>query len=436
MRALDLILLLQILVNYEYVLTQNCLSPDGAAGHCINFRKCNFIVNLIIQLQQKQDDGVLNYLKKSICGQDGQDPMVCCPALVFASLTGSYTSSPQTSASPGAIVFGPVTTQRTTSNGSSSSPIFSVPPSPTPQPSPPLSSGTGSLVFGPVTNQNSLPGSPTTAIPTTTSSGPILNILPTNDANKCGMTYALKSRIVGGQTAVPGSYPWLAALGYNITNTTTKISTTQFLCGGTLITQRHVLSAAHCIISTLISARLGAYDITQSPDGYNTIDSNVVTPYVHELYNPQKITYDISIIKLDRILPITSYIRPACIPLTDAVKYRDYTGNYGWVAGWGSTSFGGPSSAILQEVQLPVVALADCAFNYKLYFPNQVFDNNILCAGYPQGGKVRNLNEVVSKNKFKYISTFSTLTKYKKISHISLIDFLLCLHVDRLVNTI
>ena len=40
---------------------------------------------------------------------------------------------------------------------------------------------------------------------------------------------------------------------------------------------------------------------------------------------------------------------------------------------------------LFQEVQLPVVALADCAFNYKLYFPNQVFDNNILCAGYPQG---------------------------------------------------
>lgn len=62
--------------NYYQILAQNCLSPDGAAGYCINFRKCNFIVNLIIQLQQKQDDAVLNYLKKSICGQDGQDPMV------------------------------------------------------------------------------------------------------------------------------------------------------------------------------------------------------------------------------------------------------------------------------------------------------------------------------------------------------------------------
>ena len=134
-----------------------------------------------------------------------------------------------------------------------------------------------------------------------------------------------------GQTATPNSYPWLAALGYNITNSTTRISTTQFLCGSTLITQRHLVSAAHCIISTLLLARLGAFDITQTPDGVNTIDANVVATYVHEFYDSRRITNDISIIKLDRILQMTNSIRPICLPLSDAMRYKDFTGMMGWV---------------------------------------------------------------------------------------------------------
>lgn len=42
---------------------------------------------------------------------------------------------------------------------------------------------------------------------------------------------------------------------------------------------------------------------------------------------------------------------------------------------------------LFKEVQLPVVSTAECEFNYRLYFPNQVFDNRVLCAGFSQGGK-------------------------------------------------
>lgn len=91
------------------------------------------------------------------------------------------------------------------------------------------------------------------------------------------------------------------------------------------------MSAAHCAISTLLLARLGAYDITTPPDGYNTIDAYVTAVYVHELYDSKRITNDISIMKLDRTLPITSYIRPICIPLSDELRYKDYTGMFGWV---------------------------------------------------------------------------------------------------------
>uniref|UniRef100_A0AAG5CUG6 Peptidase S1 domain-containing protein n=1 Tax=Anopheles atroparvus TaxID=41427 RepID=A0AAG5CUG6_ANOAO len=41
----------------------------------------------------------------------------------------------------------------------------------------------------------------------------------------------------------------------------------------------------------------------------------------------------------------------------------------------------------LQEAQVVVLPVDQCAFNYKLYFPNQVFDDTVMCAGFPQGGK-------------------------------------------------
>ncbi|CRK92496.1 CLUMA_CG006050, isoform A, partial [Clunio marinus] len=209
-------------------------------------------------------------------------------------------------------------------------------------------------------------------------SGPIINRLPTITEDKCGISDSIRSRIVGGSDAPRGAYPWLAALGY-------KTPTLRFLCGGSLITQKHVLSAAHCILDNLIKVRLGAHDINSTTEG--SIDVGIEKTFVHKDYDSKFIMNDISMLRLDRIIKITNSIKPICIPLTDSLITRNYTGSRAWVAGWGSTSFRGPGSRILQEVQLPVIAKSTCEFNYRLYFPNQVFNNKILCAGYPGGGK-------------------------------------------------
>lgn len=71
--------------------------------------------------------------------------------------------------------------------------------------------------------------------------------------------------------------------------------------------------------------RLGAYDITSNTEG--AIDVKIEAKSVHESYDPKFITNDISMIRLDRIVNITSLIRPICIPLTDTLINRDYAGS-------------------------------------------------------------------------------------------------------------
>lgn len=86
------------------------------------------------------------------------------------------------------------------------------------------------------------------------------------------------------------------------------------------------MSAGHCIISQLSLVRLGAYDLTLPADNVNVIDSSIIAHYVHEQYNAQSISFDISILKLEKTLALTNFVRPACIPYLEPLKSKDYTG--------------------------------------------------------------------------------------------------------------
>ena len=56
--------------------------------------------------------------------------------------------------------------------------------------------------------------------------------------------YCLNSyRIVGGEEAPVGQYPWLALLGYSSENTGFR----GWRCGGALIGEKYILTAAHCV---------------------------------------------------------------------------------------------------------------------------------------------------------------------------------------------
>ena len=56
--------------------------------------------------------------------------------------------------------------------------------------------------------------------------------------------FDVDSRIVGGEEAPIGAYPWLALLGFSLRNSGTNI---QWKCGGAIIGDKYILTAAHCV---------------------------------------------------------------------------------------------------------------------------------------------------------------------------------------------
>uniref|UniRef100_A0A8W7PU71 CLIP domain-containing serine protease n=1 Tax=Anopheles coluzzii TaxID=1518534 RepID=A0A8W7PU71_ANOCL len=324
----------------------SCLTPNAQNGICIVYVNCDFILQLLIRNANLRDPAIENYVAQSVCGYSDVTPMVCCPTFRFAhqdsNTTSSFTNPPTVTTAPGSFFFAAVS-----------------------------SSGAGSSTAG-----------PTTVTPSSTGS----NRLPTNDADRCGMSNGTHTRVVGGVDAQLNAWPWMAALGYRSTSFELNAGP-RFLCGGTLITTLHVLTVAHCIQTALYFVRLGEHDITSDQDGANPVDIYIQRWVVHERYDEKKIYNDIALVLLQKSVTITEAVRPICLPLEAKQRTKDLTYYAPFIAGWGAVGYNGPTAARLQEAQVVVLPVDQCAFNYKLYFPGQIFDDTVLCAGFPQGGK-------------------------------------------------
>ncbi|XP_068215843.1 coagulation factor IX-like [Palaemon carinicauda] len=199
-------------------------------------------------------------------------------------------------------------------------------------------------------------------------------ILPPT-SGECGINpkkNSFMTRIVGGRPADPKDWPWMAAF--------VQRSGTVTYCGGTLINNLFVLTAAHCMApfsQNEIFVRLGEYDFSDS-SGNRPTDFNVAEVRMHERYNSNTQENDIALVRLDRIVTFSDFIKPVCLP----PEGRSFVGLNGFVTGWGTIFSGGPTSSVLQEVVVPVWQPNECAAAY----PNKIFPG-MMCAGAKEGGK-------------------------------------------------
>ncbi|XP_017489310.1 PREDICTED: venom protease-like, partial [Rhagoletis zephyria] len=206
--------------------------------------------------------------------------------------------------------------------------------------------------------------------------------LPSEDEG-CGLTHLSTLKVVGGGNSSIGSWPWMALIGYD------RYSLSPFRCGGALITARHVLTAAHCILRDLSFVRLGEYDLSTERETQH-LDIDVVKSVRHPNFGGRDRRYDIAVLYLEKNVDFTDFICPICLPTSQQLRSKSYIGYHPFVAGWGRVMEGGRSSNILQELQIEVMDNSVCRRSYeanKRLVSNQQFDDTVVCAGDLGGGR-------------------------------------------------
>ncbi|XP_030060869.1 chymotrypsin-like protease CTRL-1 [Microcaecilia unicolor] len=172
------------------------------------------------------------------------------------------------------------------------------------------------------------------------------------------------NRIVNGENAVPGSWPWQVSL---------QDGSGFHFCGGSLINQFWVVTAAHCSVSpSYHRVILGEYDRSSSSEQLQvkTISRAITHPY----WNANTLNYDITLLKLSSPAQLHARVSPVCLAATSDVLPL---GIICVTTGWGRISGSSNTTpAKLQQVALPLVTVADC----RQYWGSRITDL-MICAG-------------------------------------------------------
>ncbi|CAH2062389.1 unnamed protein product, partial [Iphiclides podalirius] len=221
------------------------------------------------------------------------------------------------------------------------------------------------------------------------SSGPIC-------APECGtLTVKLTPLVLGGEVARFGDVPWHIGI-YRKEDSSDQY---QQICGGSLISNTVVLSAAHCFwderyrrledVARFALAAGKLYRAWYNPkDEHYAQKSNVSKIVVPRLYRGLELDYhhDIAAVIASQPFQYKLYVRPVCLDFrADFCAEQLKDGSYGKAAGWGlTTEFRGSESQELKMIDLPYVDEETCLDQTsKAYLHYYVYDK--ICAGSLEG---------------------------------------------------
>ncbi|XP_026316216.1 phenoloxidase-activating enzyme-like isoform X2 [Hyposmocoma kahamanoa] len=328
-----------------------CTTPSGGAGKCISLYDCSELYTIVKNPNRSQTD--IDNLKQFSCGFEGKTPKVCCPV-----------------AETNRSCLTPNLQQGECISLHSCEHLMNYLNSP-------ISRETIILIHN-LRCEGDHPVSVCCSRP------PNLKPEPNSDCNSatapldpasgcCGQGKLDGDRIIGGNVTDVDDYPWLALIEYSRNN---KI---MLLCGGTLISNRYVLTAGHCVAGAVLqfgtprSVRLGEYDTsnniseedcaTVSGGGVDCTEGAISIPIEkiipHPNYKSKTKKNDIALLRMAKPAPYSDFVRPICLPTSDMTLSPP--SNWHLIAsGWGVNETV-PSNLKL-DVDLPFVPRSVSAF--------------------------------------------------------------------------
>ncbi|XP_018394848.1 PREDICTED: mite allergen Eur m 3-like [Cyphomyrmex costatus] len=189
-----------------------------------------------------------------------------------------------------------------------------------------------------------------------------------------GASIKLTPRVVGGRLAEPGEVPYQVALQ--------DIARKKHFCGGVIINEYYVVTAAHCIywediLDIAVSA--GTIDLRE-PHSVHL----AVLGHVHERYDPEDFTdrynYDIALVKVQTPFVFSFLIYPANLPKQDEFVEP---GSTALISGFGVITYpGGKRTEQLYIVDNIIVNQTYCNKIYKDLIDLEIHDSQI-CSIHP-----------------------------------------------------
>uniref|UniRef100_A0A8C5LCX7 Transmembrane protease, serine 11a n=1 Tax=Jaculus jaculus TaxID=51337 RepID=A0A8C5LCX7_JACJA len=188
-------------------------------------------------------------------------------------------------------------------------------------------------------------------------------------ANGCGKRAVplIVNRIVSGSLAVRGAWPWQASLQRSNIHQ----------CGGTLIGNMWLVTAAHCFKSNANPRQWKvSFGTTISPP---LMERDVKRIVLHARYRPPARAHDIAVVQFAPRVAFSDDVRRICLPAAAAPFPWNSTV---YITGFGALYYGGESQNNLREARVQIISNDICK-------QPQVYGNDIqpgmFCAGYLEG---------------------------------------------------
>jgi len=178
---------------------------------------------------------------------------------------------------------------------------------------------------------------------------------------ECGVEGPAADRIVGGEEAQEHQWPWQVALFID----------DAWFCGGSLISENYVLTAAHCADgASYFDVMAGAHNVRASSEPHR-VEVTSFNGWTHPQWDHSDLSNDLALVELPSPMAFNDYISPSCLPSKgDTANPGDLVS----VTGWGkpSDNAGGISPVLRMVHDIPVMSNSDCNAVYGIVGPGVV----------------------------------------------------------------